>query len=529
MSFTVQLAEATYPVEPGSSAAVAVEVKNLGSQAETFELSVEGVDQHWAAVPVPSFTVEAGETVVERIFLKPPRESESTAGTYPFLVTVRSLDSGDSKVAQGTLDVKPYYHLSIDVSPRKAAVSPFRKSATFEVTVMSLGNVEQTLSLHASDIDDEFAYEFSESQITLGAGQQQTVELTTLRTKGQLVAGSKLGVVSVSARNVDSPAVSTTAQIHVEQKPLISPAPLVLFLAVVSLVLFWFFTLPKPPHVTSLSFDQNEVMVGEMVTVSWQTTDANSVELKVGDSLYSGFRPEDSFEFRASEAGEVVVQLVAVNGKNRSEPRQQTLTVTAPEQAPTPEISTFTTSKRQVSVGTTFTLNYDVNDAVTDLYLEPIGAVDVRSRSKQLQAPTEPGKITYILRATNKDGKSTSKSVEVEFVKLTQVNIAMFSANPLEVDPLDGRVKLSWQIANAVRATISFDGNEQMVEPGVGSLDIVVTKDTVITLTGYDADGLPAQKELTIKAKIPPGDPGDPASGVTTGGTTGDGTRTTGN
>ena len=107
MSFGVRLSVDTVPIESGATVPCALEITNQGSERERFELSVEGVDQEWVLVTVPEFIVEAGETVNEKIFFKPPRTSESLAGNYPFVVKVRSLESGEFKTAQGVILVTP--------------------------------------------------------------------------------------------------------------------------------------------------------------------------------------------------------------------------------------------------------------------------------------------------------------------------------------------------------------------------------------------------------------------------------------
>ena len=139
MSFTVRLSSDLITAEAGSSAPVAVDVANRSEDADRFELEIEGLDPEWTAVPVPSFAVEAGEQASEKVFLKPPRTSESLAGNYPFVVKIRSLVSGDARTVQGVLQVKPYNHISMEINPKKGFVSVTRKDNGFEVTLINLG------------------------------------------------------------------------------------------------------------------------------------------------------------------------------------------------------------------------------------------------------------------------------------------------------------------------------------------------------------------------------------------------------
>src|SRR5450432_532765 len=115
MSFTLQLTPDLASVEPGASVPVSITVTNRGTTRERFEMEIEGVDTEWKAVPVPVFEAEPGATRSERMFFKPPRSSESAAGDYPFVVRVRSLESGETQIGQGVLQVKPFHHLTMEV------------------------------------------------------------------------------------------------------------------------------------------------------------------------------------------------------------------------------------------------------------------------------------------------------------------------------------------------------------------------------------------------------------------------------
>src|SRR4051794_4834833 len=114
MSFTIRLSQDLTAVEAGATVPLSIEVTNKGEEADRFEMQVEGIDSEWTAAPEPVFTVGPGETHSQKVFFKPPRSSESVAGNYPFVVKIRSLNSGDSRTVQGVLQIKPFHHLSME-------------------------------------------------------------------------------------------------------------------------------------------------------------------------------------------------------------------------------------------------------------------------------------------------------------------------------------------------------------------------------------------------------------------------------
>ena len=537
MSFAVRLAADSFNVEPGASAAVAIEVVNDGDTRDEFELSLEGLDFEWTAIPVPTFWIEPGETHVERFFLKPPRDSASTSGSYPFVAKVRSLESGIGKSAQGTLVLEPFHHVSIDVSPRKASVSPMSRTTTTEVTVMNLGNVEQGLQLFASDVDDALTYEFEENSVTVGPGQQKTVRMKATASKVPFMSATRLAATTVSARNVQHPAVSGSGQVVFELRPLIAPGPFLVLLTVVALAVGWVMSIPKPPAVDSLSVSAREVMLGDEVTVQWQASNARSVTVDVGGTVTQMLPAIGQLTFTAKVPGDMSVRAQAVSGNAHSKEQSVVITVTKPPEVPKPEIKSFYAADKRIPIGSTATLNYKLGDSVVYAYLEPIGQLDTKANSIQVPSPPDDisgvgqKEVTYTLRAENASKQTVTKSVTVRFYKESQAKIASFSASPGEVPELDGRTTVKWSVSNAARVELKYeDKTEEVVASD--EREFVVSKDTTFKLTAYDNQGLATERSVTVKVKKPApptvtpettgGATGDPpvATGGTTGGTT---------
>src|SRR5689334_19794771 len=97
MSFSVRLTSDLVSVEAGATVPVSIEVVNKGTESDRYELQVEGIDPEWTAVPEAVFLADPEDLHTEKIFLKVPRASESQAGNYPFVIRVRSLNSGEAR------------------------------------------------------------------------------------------------------------------------------------------------------------------------------------------------------------------------------------------------------------------------------------------------------------------------------------------------------------------------------------------------------------------------------------------------
>lgn len=501
MSFTVRLGSDVTSVDAGTSVPLAIEVANRSDEAEQFELEIEGLDPEWTAVPVPTFRVEAHEEQVERVFFKPPRSSESLAGNYPFVVKLRSLVTGETRTAQGMLEIRPYNHLSAEINPKRGSVTPLRKQEGFELTILNLGNTAHTLQLFGSDPEDECTFTFDPEQVTIGPGQQKDVYVGVGLNAHRWFAGARLFGFAVSGRSIESPSVVCTAQAQLERKPFLSPAGLIALMLFLFLAVGWWLLMPKPPRIVEFSLDRSTVTAGEPITVSWQAADATNVELEYA-GVKENKKPQGELSFTPQASGEVVI--VAVRDGKRSDPQILPFTVNQPEPIPDPTIEKFTVKPATVNLGEPVILSYQLGKSVVRAILEPL-SVELNVQGSTLQVtPSIEGTVEYTIVAFNKAGKPVRKSVKVNVVEGSKASIVKFDGEPKKVPASDGRVTLTWQLNNAVRAEISDGSKTTEVDPNKGSLEFVIARTTEFTLIGYDTEGRTVAKKVTIKVEEPP-------------------------
>lgn len=521
MSFAIVLATDLVVVEAGSTATLSVEIANRGDQADTFELSVEGVDPGWTAVPVPTFQVDAHEVHSEKLFFKPPRQSESLAGTYPVVVNVRSLTDGESRTEQAVLEIKPFHHISVDVSPRKGVVKVLARQAHFDVTVMNLGNSDHSVQLFATDTEDACAFEFESDKLTLAPGQQKTVALSASGSRRALLANSRLYGFAVSARSTSVPTVVGSAQAQIEQRALITPGTFILVAMMAALVLGWIAMMPRDPTLDLFALDPYEAKVGDTVKVNWvASSDTKSVSISVdGELVQESPEARGSYEFIPTEAKVYEFTAVARNGPRTSRTITKMLTVGEPPPTPEPKILEFRIVPSSANVGDKLVVRYKLNPAVVKATLSPLGLVlDPKIGELEIEASRE-GDIEYRLVAENAKGATVEKTQRVKVATAPKAKVVVFRAEPKTLTSLDERIRLSWQLVDAVRAEVSYAGESLVVDPSEGMLDVSIQGTTKFTLTAYDSDGRTVTRELTVEVKIPPppDQPGTPDSGTGSG------------
>lgn len=527
----MRLASDLVQVDAGSTVPLAVEASNRGDESDTFEIQIEGLDPEWTAIPVPSFSAEPHENHTCQILLKPPRVTESLAGTYPFVVTLRSLQSGDSRSAQGVLEIKPFHHISVDVSPKKGSVSPLNKVCDFEVTVMNLGNSEHSLQLFASDPEDECAFDFDPEKVTVGPGQQKPVTMAASSKRRPFLSNSRLYGISVSARSVSMPTVVGNAQAQLEQKALVSPGGFVGMLIVLLLIVGWAFFLPKPPTLDVFSVTPKEIMLGDSITIEWRASpNAKSVRIVAGDEeVFANQDIRGVLAFTPKKEGEIEVSGSASLGDRTSSPKSERVRVLPRPIVPLPEIRSFKVEPSQIALGEAAMVKFEVNEAVVKATLWPEGKeLDPRVGEFQV-TPGTTGTVTYRLVVENKEGKRAEQSAAVKVEKASKAKILIFNADYTELDWQGGVSRLEWNVSNASIVEIAYPDENGRIqkfrgEPS-GTLDVNFPENRTskqkvseIILTATDAEGLTTKKSLKVTVKSQPAQPPDPDPGKTSGG-----------
>jgi hypothetical protein len=423
------------------------------------------------------------------------------------------------------LEIRPFHHVSVDVSPKKGSVSPLSKECVFEVTVMNLGNSEHTLQMFASDPEDDCAFEFDQDKVTVGPGQQKAVALTASGKKRPLLANSRLHGLSISARSVSMPTVAGNAQAQLEQKALVSPGTFILVMCIVALAAIWFMFMPKAPTLDVFSADKKEIMLGESVTIEWRASqNSKSVRVVAGKDVFENLETRGTQEYTPTETGSIEISGYAISGEQQSASKVVQVFVKAKPKVPEPVIRSFKLEPTKVQLGEPVIVKFEVNESVTKATLWPQGlTLDPKVGQAQF-TPTNTGVLTYKIVVENSEGKRAEQEAKITVEKASQARILVLTSDPASLDSAGGVSRISWTVTGAAIVELSFVddvGNKvkNSVEPQ-SSYDASLTKSTTFTLTATDAEGLITTKTIRVevKPKEAPSDPDAEPKAVTTGG-----------
>jgi hypothetical protein len=499
----VELSAAEIPIEPGGTAQLTVTVTNKQPHDDHLFLEIEGIDVEWYALPVPALNIAAGASQSARVLFKIARSSESRAGTYPFLVRARGMESGAAGVQQATLVIKPFSALQIELNPRRVTATFLRHSNIVEVTVSNLGNRDETLDLYSSDPEDACAYEFETDRITVKPGHSEVVPLRIEPVTRPILGASRLYGYTVSARSVQDSYVSGTAHGQMERRAMLST------LTVITLILFavaaasWALFRPHPVLLRSFTAAPMQVTEGDPVTLSW-----DAANLDTGSSyIMPGNLPVRSSvgSITVNPAVPTTYKLVARGGGHEMT-KDVTIVVLPRPPAPKPKIKEFTATPKRIHLGEKVTLSWKAEGPPgTLLVLNPLGTKqDIRVWQSQEDTPDQSR--TYVLAAQSPKGEVATKSVTVEVVPPTEstADILSFRAKPARVEA-GKATTLSWSVDNA--ASIEIDN-------GVGGglkprdkFEVTPTQTTIYTLRAFDNKGNLRTKQVTVTVLPPPPPP----------------------
>lgn len=501
----VELSAAEITIEPGGTAQLTVTVVNRQPHDDHVFLEIEGIDVEWYALPVPAINLAAGESQQARVLFRIPRSSECQAGTYPFLVRARSMESGEAGVQQACLTIKPFSNLQVELYPKRATATFLRHRAGVEVTVSNQGNREETLELYASDPEDGCTYEFETDRIHLKPGHTETIPLLIEPVTRPILGASRLYGYTVTARSTQDSYVSANAQGQLERRPLLSTltAILLLLIALGAGGYALFRPVPPPPPVIhSFTATPEKVVAGEEVTLSWDVSNPGTRSviqpgnLPVKTSLGSVVvHPEVSTTYTliARNGGEERRKAIVVNVIPRPTP-------------PAPKITEFRASQTRIHLGDSVTLSWKVQGA-QEVYLNPLGRKD--DPRVWVSQEVKPEQTTvYILTARNPGSdKVAVKQVKVEVVPLnvSLAQINFFRARPDTITSGE-KASLSWSVSNATNIEIDNGIGSDLMPQGKTDVQPAVT--TTYTLRATDNKGNITTQSVTVTVK-PPEPPAD--------------------
>jgi hypothetical protein len=239
MGAIATLQNETLGVEPGGEVLCAVKVRNNGKVVDEFRFTVLGDAAGWAAVEPTALSLMPGSEGVAEVRFKPPRSSDTKAGSVPFGLRVASKeDPAGSVVEEGTLEVGRFADVFAELVPR---TSRGRGSARHELAFDNRGNILCNAEVSAADADNQLLFEFEPPAVSADPNTAVFGKVRVKPKKKFLKGPPKTHLFKVTVR--PDGALPITADGTYHQEALIPKWTNKALLAVALLALAWFMLL----------------------------------------------------------------------------------------------------------------------------------------------------------------------------------------------------------------------------------------------------------------------------------------------
>lgn len=175
MSVSASLDESTVSLEPGSEAALPVQVLNSGTTVEEVRFEVVGPCAGWAAVEPESLSLYPGASGTATITLHPPRSSSVMPGETPLgLRVIPTSDPAQTVVPERSVEILPFSDVTSEIVPR-ASHSAWR--GRHEVAVDNRGNTHASFDLEAREETERARLVFEPAQLDVPPGEAKFAKL----------------------------------------------------------------------------------------------------------------------------------------------------------------------------------------------------------------------------------------------------------------------------------------------------------------------------------------------------------------
>jgi hypothetical protein len=163
--------------------------------------------------------LQPGKTLDVTLPIQPPRQPDSRATRYPFILRVRSQNKPTESVdTRCALTILPFTQFTSRLQPQR-----LKSGETGRIIIQNLGNVVETFTITLIDQSEELVFFLSESKLRIQEGKSESLEFSARTRKSQWMGGEKKYPFTVNVAIETKPGSS----ISMQPAPQVHPGELV--------------------------------------------------------------------------------------------------------------------------------------------------------------------------------------------------------------------------------------------------------------------------------------------------------------
>jgi len=175
-------------IRPGEFGVVQVALFNGETVVHHFQPEVQGLPSAWITMSQKNIRLMPGSQAGLTITISLPKNSNATAGLHHYTLRVKSAGTGQTvATAEGTVEVAPYFDFHVD-----ALRSQVRLKEPIRLLLENAGNLETLFSIRVDDPTQAVIAKRPSTQVSLGPGQRDTIEVALEAQKRPFFGRSEL-------------------------------------------------------------------------------------------------------------------------------------------------------------------------------------------------------------------------------------------------------------------------------------------------------------------------------------------------
>jgi pSer/pThr/pTyr-binding forkhead associated (FHA) protein len=501
--FSVKLDVDEIKVWPASSSSAELGITNRLQTARRFFITISGMPTEWIRVNRPEVEISPNDTTYVLINVKPPRRSDIKPADYNISIEVTPKDRSEG-VLKTTLPVllKGFGGFGMALSTKTVVAEE-----GFTVFLHNQGSEDLTLNLSGRSTDGAVALKFSMPRVTIAAGARSQVKVEVQALKRAWFGKTEAHKFTVVAQAQNASRFVAAIESSVTFKPRLplwgaAGAALAVMLGLVAIVAILSGALTsRALTLNEVSAANDEVSVGEPITLRWQAANAENFKISVNQILVTEVAGDQrSVTIPSDEyAGSITI---GVTGENGEQVVSQNIVVNVLvplaintfEVAPTALIRNVVTS---LNIGWDAVGAEEVaisglegfTNAPIPTNLAPVGTLEGISGY-----PSDP--INVVLTAKDANGNSVAQTVSLEVSDATCTatrDVALHDGPDIRFQ------QVSNVPANAIIAVVAQDQNSGWLRVGLpGDIAAWGPRDAFICSESFNLNDLRVEVNIPV-------------------------------
>ena len=274
------------PVVPGSHVQALLVIDNLTDESNRYLINVEGIPSEWVRLERSEVEIAGKDQIRIMASFKPLRRSETHPGNYPLKFNVCPKNDRESfSSVESTLVVGVFSGYGVMMG-----TTVVEGKQPFRMHVHNQGNEQLRLSFRGIDPQNNLNIDINPLHVALAAGERRSINGSIRPKNGNLFGSPHKYSYDIISRSHDASGFQAPVSGVYVSKPLLPSWAATVTVPLIAVVVIGLIALvvallagkeePVVPVIASFTAAQEEIVLGNPVTLDWIVTNANTISIE---------------------------------------------------------------------------------------------------------------------------------------------------------------------------------------------------------------------------------------------------------